>query len=494
MATPESSTPADTSGFSGASELLDMSRDLMAKDRAQESTTMRSQGKTEGPSFVEQTYFKEENARIIESVRADVAEHPELTKADLIHNAAERLMAGRLRLEMADLDAHQAKLEAQGKGKIARFFNKYRRSHKARLAIAVGATAGAVALAASGMWIPALAVKAGSGVLRAGATYFGAREAGDKLGNMHAERKERKLGPLVAEAGRLHVPEGTPEELAEKARQLAADNPFEAVRRLAMFESPHIKSQRSGEKAEQADAWKEALRTAELQRIEEGFRGILDRTHEGKKLYFKKDVPDALQELVHASLSESLVRRQEQIIKDKKSLRIRKGAAVALATVAGVSGVGGMFMHGAEGGSAGVNVLKDYKERVLHFVSGDRPRATDLHTGAAHHTLNGSGESEYHGGGGVAPEAAHGLHDYSFEAGSGDSYWSASASAMDHMDKVYPDARHLGHARRLLATDYMKDWMLKQHGGSSLVEHGQNIKVPKEVMKNALDFAKNYKM
>jgi hypothetical protein len=479
MSTSEKSPSSAESGFEGAKTYLDLDEatEDVAKSGAHETTHMRGHEDLDKKSWAEKAYREAETQRIVESVDADRREHKELSKADLIHNAAERTIAGRIRLATADIEALEAEKSGQGRGILTRAINKYRHNTKLRLGIAAAAGIGAVALAASGLWMPALGVKVASGALRGAATYIGAREGMEKISQMRQNREGQKSGEVAR--GETRIPEMKPDQMLEQARRLASEKSDNVIAMIARLQSPHVQERWSDKHQERAGQWLAALRHAELERVETQFRMILtQRTAEGKKLYYKKDVPGELRSMVAASIGASLDHRRDQIKADKRSLRMQKGAAMVLAGVVGASGVLGLLSHAAEHAQHSGPLA----HKLGHGVSG------------AGHEIHGA----THGVGQHITEHAHHVAEFfNDNVAQGDTVWGHIGK---HMQTLYDHSHghgawsQLSDESRNIKIDRAVDIMRENpsryvpSGNLDLIRPGETVHLPRKVLEEGLKY------
>lgn len=361
---PESGPPPPDS-TSMPKPLFDHARDELVDQRLKESTTLKSHQDLEKPTVAERVYTEQETKRLVEEAAQNV-EKTGKTKIEIIREAAEGVVESQLELAMADAAAAEARLEGQGKGKIARFINKYRHSKKMRIGIAVAATAGAVGLAVSGLGAAAIGLKLAHGGLRGAAAYLGAREGIDKVAAMKDYRSEKKIGPKTFEAGRLHIPEVSNDDMLKRARELAAESPREVITRMVELQSPHNKANRPEDQAERSVAWLEALRQAEVERVQKQLNERVLNTAEGGRAHFRADVLKKLPDELNTVMSEHMVARREQIREDKRSLRLRKGSAILVGAAAFGSGAVGWLVQGAEHAKDAASAGLSKEDLVMH--------------------------------------------------------------------------------------------------------------------------------
>lgn len=346
------------------------------------------------------------------------------------------------------------------KGLIKKFVRAYRTNRKMRMAVTAGLAAVAVGSAAVGFVPGVAAAGAAKAALRGLSGYTGTRAAQEAAGASWSRR--RKLG------------EGELSALSEE--DLDAMSGDERLEKLTAHESTHSQSLKV-EHQEADRLQRDELLKREGQRLAERIESM----DSGERESTLKKVNQFIMTAVHEHNNVELAR----IKTDRKRANLRRAVAASVAAVA----VATPFVSSA----------------VHEAVSGTQPVGHGSASGIGH---NGPSVVESHPQPPTAEIAQPHLGTARYVAEPGGSYWGGSEHAVNHAfntmgegSKFFKDMtpaqfeqlKELSDEQRrkvkLIATDYIKDRLLEDHGGNDAVEIGQHINVSPERTQAALKYA-----
>jgi hypothetical protein len=120
-----------------------------------------------------------------------------------------------------------------------------------------------------------------------------------------------------------------------------------------------------------------AIRQAEIARIAEDMKKVVFHPESGKPIYFRKDLIDRIPTLLKAEMSLDLHASRQMMEKSKKAHRVKKGAAIMIALVAGATGVAKVMdaLH-----IGGTDAVQEVKASTAHV---DKPGLFDRYPGVA---------------------------------------------------------------------------------------------------------------
>ena len=353
--------------------------------------------------------------------------------------------------------------EAAGspKGVVKKFLKAYRTNRKMRMAVTAGLAAVAVGSAAVGFVPGVAAAGAAKAALRGVSGYTGTRAAQEAAGASWARRSKLGEGELSA--------------LSQE--DLDAMSGDERLEKLTAHESTHSQSLKT-EHQEADRQQRDELLKREGQRLAERIASMDD----GEREYTMKQVNQFIVVAVHEHNNVERAR----IETDRKRANLRRLVAASVAAAA----VATPFISGA----------------VHEAIIGTQP--------VGHGSASGLGQNggppgiDSHPQPPTAEIAQPHLGTARYVAEPGGIYWSGSEHAVNHAfntmsqgSKFFKDMtpaqfeqfKELSDAQRrkvkLIATDYIKDRLLEDHGGSDAVEIGQHINVSPERTQAALKYA-----
>ena len=266
---------------------------------------------------------------IIENLRKS-AVHEKLSPEEVLARAADATTDAALAQTREAAQKLEDSKKAEGNGKFSKFISAYRTNRKVRVAVAVGTTLTAGALAISPLGAvggaAAIAVKTANAGLRAFSAYKGVQEGMDK----------RTETSMFRKAGELQPWEGDDAAISARAQEMAANGT--AFEMLAKLESPHAKAARPEKHADTIAKMVDALKTAHNQQLAEKYKGaVKDGISEHKRAGEK--VAAILPDEMAAQLIGMLGTERSVLENDPKKFERNKKFATVAAVLIGATGV-----------------------------------------------------------------------------------------------------------------------------------------------------------
>lgn len=341
---------------------LEEERQQLGRERHEDRSKMGKTDRHRDPESGLDVTGRHYTAAMLDRVVAGVRHRIEVgheSRTEILDKLAQTLVAERLVRAQAE---SEAALEAKGerKGLWAKFTDRYNNDRKLRLALGLGTAIGAAALFAAGAYLPAAVLKGGNVLFRTTSAYISSRGL--------IEKGEVKFSQLGKQLG------GDSAEFEAKA---ATMEPAERIKLYVDLLSPTADKKLGEEKVNTMLGALESAETADVRTKLEGEVG-------DKRNNLKDDAARA----VEKQLVEDLRAERQRLLADKKALRLKRGAAAAIAAVAGGSGLirgveslqqlrGGGGVHAAELhgqhqiGLSGNEVGPKFPEHELHRFTAD---------------------------------------------------------------------------------------------------------------------------